>query len=262
MRLRSLKTTIATLALTLAATAIAPTAAAQSYRPAPETLTYRVTYKWGLINKTAGTVTVTSGNFANGTFSSVLTGKSAPWADHFYSVRDTLRGTIMTGDLQPTYYEKIAHEDGDFKKDVIYYDRTGATVKADCNRWRKKKKDREATTSHISLEGTGVSLDMLSSFYYMRHLDYPAMQPGDAVKVNVFSGQRKETLKITYIARKKVEVQDTDYDTYYIKFSFTGEGGGKTSDDMYAWITADQRRIPVMLLGNLPIGSIRCYYEP
>lgn len=256
-----MKKTIRRLFLSAITLGAAVTAVAQNYIPQLETLKYRVTYKWGLINKQAGTVTLTTHDFADGMFKSTLVGTSASWADHFYSVRDTLMGTIFTQSLEPVYYEKIAREGGEFKRDVITYERSGSKITANCLRQRQKKASAPVEESTVSLEGTGISLDMLSSFYYMRHIDYPAMKPGESVTMNIFSGRRKELLKITYIGEKTVNVDDVDYNCFYIKFSFTGDGGKKTSDDIFAWISRDTQRIPVMLLGNLPIGSIRCYYQ-
>ncbi len=252
-----------TLFITLTLIASVICSVAQSYKPGIENLKYRVMYKWGLINKQAGTVTLSTHDFDDGLFKSTLVGRSAKWADKFYTVRDTLLGTIMADKLQPVYYEKISHEGGDFKRDIIVYDRTDPdVVKGNCDRWRKKKKDKEVIYSQKLITGTGITLDMLSSFYYMRHIDYPSMKPGQSVVTDIFSGHNKENLKITYIDRQTVEVGDRNYDTYYIKFSFTSNNGTKSSDDMFAWISTDSNRIPVMLLGNLPIGSIRCYYEP
>lgn len=227
-----------------------------------EKLTYRVMYKWGLINKQAGLATLSTHDLSDGQFKSTLVGRSATWADKFYTVRDTLMGTIMTDGLYPVYYEKIAHEGGEFKKDIIQYTHNGNKVKGDCTRYRQKKSNQPIVKSSISLEGTHVTLDMLSSFYYMRHLDYPSMKPDQSVSMDIFSGQKKETLKITYIGREDVDVDDTVYPCYYIKFSFTSGNGKKSSDDLFAWISTEPHRIPVMLLGKLPIGSIRCYYVP
>lgn len=59
--------------------------------------------------------------------------------DAFYSVRDTLLGTIMQDKLEPVYYEKIAREGGEFKRDVIVYDRSTDSIQGDCQRWRQKR---------------------------------------------------------------------------------------------------------------------------
>lgn len=236
--------------------------AQSAYIPTVESLKYRVMFKWGLISKQAGTVTITTDNFADGYFNSTLIGRSANWADKFYSVRDTLMGTIMQNNLQPVYYEKIARESGDFKRDIIMYDRTTPDVVGNCQRWRQKKKSDEVTYSTNLLKANGITLDMLSSFYYMRHVDYPKMSPGQSIVMNIFSGTKKETLRITYKGNKSIEIDGKNYPSYYISFTFTSGNGKKSSDDMFAWISTDSNRIPLLMMGNLPIGSIRCYYVP
>lgn len=243
-------------------TVLSGTVVARASEIKEECLKYRVMYKWGMISKQAGIATLSTHDIGNGMFKSTLVGRSATWADKFYTVRDTLMGTIMLDGLYPTYYEKIAHEGGEFKKDVIHYNIEGDKVTGNCTRYRRKKSNQPVVTSSISLEGTHITLDMLSSFYYMRHLDYPSMKPDQSVSLDIFSGQKKETLKITYVGRQNVEVDDKEYPCYYIKFSFTTGNGKKSSDDLFAWISTDSHRIPMMLLGKLPIGSIRCYYVP
>ncbi|MDE7141472.1 MAG: DUF3108 domain-containing protein, partial [Muribaculaceae bacterium] len=59
-----------------------------------ETLTYDIMYKWGLINKKAGDVAITT-SMKPGTpeFNARLTAKTAKWADSFYNVLDTLKGS-------------------------------------------------------------------------------------------------------------------------------------------------------------------------
>lgn len=92
-----------------------------------ETLTYNVMFKWGFIEKEAGVIRLsTEVNKDEGYFTSVMTGASTSIADKIYSVRDTLSGKMMLESLEPVYYEKIAHEGGEFSRDVIHYTRDSA----------------------------------------------------------------------------------------------------------------------------------------
>jgi len=66
-------------------------------------------YKWGLINKKAGSVSlVTRPHSTKNDFQAVLTAATAPWADNIFMLRDTLMGTINSSNFLPIYYEKIA----------------------------------------------------------------------------------------------------------------------------------------------------------
>lgn len=233
---------------------------AGAYNLHEESMTYKVMFKWGLINKQAGTVTIETRKDGNDYYSSELIGRSAGWADPFFSVRDTLRATINKSTLEPVFYEKIAREGGDYKHDVIRYTRNGEKVTGKCTRDRQRKKERSVTKIDTTLQATGMTLDILSAFYYMRHLDYSRMKAGEAATATIFSGQRKETLRITYHGTERVQLDNKHILCYYITFTFTGSNGKKSSDDMYAWISVDSARIPLKMKGNLPVGSVNCYY--
>lgn len=227
-----------------------------------ESINYRVMYKWGLVNKQAGRVNLSTRRADAGSIKAKLTARSEKWADAFYSVRDTLLGQMNIVTMEPSYYEKITHEGGEYKRDLINYTRRGNHVSAVCQRWKQKSKKQDLTRSEISLEAEGLTLDMLSSFYYMRSLDYAAMKSGDKKELTVFSGKRKERLTITYHGREDVKIDKTVYPAYKISFSFTGEGGKKSSDDMEAWISTATDRIPLKLEGKLPVGKVQCFYVP
>ena len=228
-----------------------------------ESLNYRVMYKWGLVNKQAGTVNLSVNPAKSSSdFTGLLTAKSAPWADKLYKVRDTLRGTINRLSLEPSIYEKMSHEGGDHRHDVVRYSRSGSKVSAHCTRTKLDGNGNPKESTTIDLEAEGLTLDMLSAFYYMRSLDYAKMEPGATTTLNVFSGKRKELLTITYAGKVTIELDGAEVTTYHIRFKFTGKGGKKTSDDMDAWLSTDQGHIPLKMVGKLPVGQVQCYYKP
>ena len=229
---------------------------------APETLTYDVMYKWGLIHKKAGSVTLTSRHVSSGKeLNATLTASTAPWADKFFELRDTLIGRMDSRTLFPTYYERIAHEGGSYAHDILNYTRTDTKVSATASLWRKRKKSTEITQSEKFHEAEGKTLDMLSAFYYMRHIDYTSMKKGESVKLNIFSGQKKEMLTIHYQGTEKVKIGNKEYTGYHITFTFTTEGGKVSSDNMDAWISTEASHIPLLMEGKLPVGKVRAVYS-
>lgn len=224
-----------------------------------ESLNYRIMYKWGVVHKQAGHATLSLKRQGN-TYITQLTAASERWADRFFKVRDTLNGSIIINGLQPTFYEKIAHEGGEHKHDVVKYTRSGSNVTGHCTRRRINKQGQQTADETRTLTAIGTTLDMLSSFYYMRTLPYASWNPGHPVTVNVFSGKRKELLTIKYINTETIKVNSKSYPCYHIRFTFTGEGAKKTSDDMDAWISTDSRHIPIKLEGKLKVGKVQCFY--
>lgn len=102
---------------------------------------------------------------------------------------------------------------------------------------------------------------MLSSFYYMRQLPFPTMKKGDSVKMNIFSGKKKEILTIHFQGMEDVKIGKSKYPAYHITFTFTTEGGAVSSDNMDAWISTDAERIPLLMEGKLPVGKVRAVYS-
>ena len=46
-----------------------------------------------------------------------------------------------------------------------------------------------------------------------------------------------------------------------IQFRFTQEGGKKSSDNISVWLSTEESRIPLLLVGKLPVGEVKCYYK-
>ncbi|MDE6394563.1 MAG: DUF3108 domain-containing protein [Duncaniella sp.] len=223
-----------------------------------ETLTYDVIYKWGFINKVAGYATMSLRSDGD-CYRASLVAENAPWANSIYMLRDTLYSTMTKEGLYPVSYTYIAHEAGKYKKDVLTFQRSGNTFTAEAVRYKQSSPDSPMTSSTIDLEAQGMTVDMLNAFFYLRTLDFPSMGQGKSVTVNIFSGSKKELLTITYLGAQDVELNGSTIPTYYINFTFT-RNGQVSSAPIEGWISADSRRIPIKVEGQLPVGKVRAMY--
>ncbi|MBO5780746.1 MAG: DUF3108 domain-containing protein [Muribaculaceae bacterium] len=241
---------------------VAAASAAYADIPMGESLNYRVMFKWGLVNKQAGHANISTSSLNDSLFRAELIAASEKWADMFFKVRDTLRGNIDLHSCEPSLYEKITHEGGEYKFDRITYERNGNHVVGKGHRIHQKKPSKPITNREVLHEADGFTLDMLSSFYFMRSIRYDVMTPGDSIVTNIFSGSAKEELTITYVGQEDVEIDDTLYPTYHIRFRFTDDGGKVSSDDMDAWISSEPSKIPLKLEGKLVVGKVQCFLIP
>lgn len=226
-----------------------------------ETLNYKVLFKWGLINKKAGTATLTLTPHSSH-LKAALYARSEPWADSFYKLRDTLYSHMEPTTMVPKYYERIAYEDGKYARDVIHFHRSGNNVTANTERYRRKGDNAETSSVFDRLTASGVTVDMLSAFYYLRTLDFAGMTPGQSKTVNIFSAKRKEQLRIVYHGEETLKIGKKSYSTWHVSFRFTTDGAKKSSDDIDTWIDTTGHHAPVKLRGKLKIGSILCLLEP
>lgn len=219
-----------------------------------ETLNYEIVYHWGMIWKHAGDATLSIRKTKTG-YSSQLTGKTRSWADKVYPVRDTLKCT-MNNDLKPLVYEKLTHEKDYYARDVVKFSYNYSHTNAHCTRYRK------SGTTSIDLSAKSQAYDMLSVFYMLRNLDYDELSKNKNYTTVIFSGKEKEYLTINYKGVETIKMRDgTKRKAHSITFRFTQKGGKQSSDDLTAWMSTDESRIPLLLVGKLPVGEVKCYYK-
>ena len=219
-----------------------------------ETLNYEIVYHWGVIWKHAANAKLTIKRTSNGGYYSELVGRTSSWADKIYPVRDTLK-CWMNSNFTPTKYMKLTHEKDYYAKDVVNFSYANSTTYGKCTRYRKNR------TEHASLASRGYAYDMVSVFYMLRNLDFGTLQKNKSYKTVVFSGKSKETLTIRYKGTTMVEMRNgKQYPAYHITFTFTQDGNKKSSDDINAYLTTGKSRIPILLVGKLPVGEVKCYY--
>ena len=220
-----------------------------------EKLNYEVVYHWGMIWKHAADATLSIHKTKDGGYYSQLTGKTRSWADKVYPVRDTLKCT-MNNDLKPLTYEKLTHEKEYYARDVIKFSYNYSHTKAHCTRYRK------SGTTSIDLSAKAQAYDMVSVFYMLRNLDYDELSRNKNYTTIIFSGKEKEYLTINYKGVETIKMRDgTKRKAHRIDFRFTQEGGKKSSDNLSAWMSTADDRIPLLLVGKLPVGEVKCYYK-
>ena len=226
-----------------------------------EILKYVISYKWGIVHKEAGDIKITKTPKAGG-YELKLVGTSRPWADKIYSVRDTLISQTAKDYYLPIKYTRLAHEKGKYGHDEINFSRSGATTKGKGIKYRQKK-DGTVYSKDIDIQGTGPTYDLLSILYYVRGLDYKSLGENRKVGVTVFSGDQVEKVTITTKGKEKIKLADkSERDAWHIVFKFTTHGGKKSSEDIDCWFSDDASRIPLLIVGSLPVGQIRCTYVP
>lgn len=220
-----------------------------------ERLNYVISYKWGLIHKDAGEATLSLKRTGD-IYDIMLTAKTKPWADRIYQVRDTLSGSMRVGDLRPISYRKLTHEKGEYKKDEIFYSYSDGVTSGRAIRHRKDGKVMKA--EERTLTASGPVYDMLSVFYFLRQLDFDSMAKGKVYTATIFSGKRKETIRIRCLGKETIKLKDkTKKEAYHLSFNFTHEGGKKSSDDMETWMSTSPDHVPLYLVGKLPVGEVR-----
>ena len=218
-----------------------------------EHLNYEVVYHWGVIWKHAADASLSIHKTSSG-YLAQLTGKTRSWADKVYPTRDTLKCT-MNSKMQPLKYEKLTHEKNYNARDLVNFSYNYSNTSAKCYRYREGR-----DPVNITLSAKCQAYDMVSVFYMLRNLNYDQLSSKPFTTI-IFSGKEKEQLTISYKGKKTIKMRDgTKREAYQITFKFTQDGGKKSSDDIDAYMSTDPQRIPLLLVGHLPVGEVKCYY--
>ena len=112
-----------------------------------ETLSYKVVYRWGIVYKQAGRATFINEFDNDGICQAIMYARTEPWADRFYSVRDTLKSIYDSTTRLPYNYTRIAHEGGSYAHDQVIFSNNSNISSAKCVCIRRKK--NESTIKRI-----------------------------------------------------------------------------------------------------------------
>lgn len=225
--------------------AVAPEAAAAAAAvPAPvvygpgEKMEFSIDY--GIINAGDGSLEVVGvGDFAGRTVYRIESkANSNRFFSSIYKVRDKVVSYIDVQTQESLYFYKRLRE-GDYKKTVeITFDQAaGKAVYAD---------------GHTIDTVPGVQ-DVLSAFFYVRSLD---LAPGKVYSVPAHSSGKTYDLKVVVHGREEIEVKAGRFDCFVVEPMLEGDGLFKHEGKLTMYITADARRVPVLIKTKVPVGSI------
>lgn len=101
-------------------------------------------------------------------------------------------------------------------------------------------------------------LDMVSTLYYLRRIDYKKLQPGDVIDVETFFSDEIFPFDIRYRGKEKVK---TKLGTFMcLRFDPVVEPGRifESEDDMTIYISDDANYLPMQVRFDMLVGSVKC----
>ncbi len=160
--------------------------------------------------------------------------------DVFYTVRDTITSTINANDLWPVRFEKKQRE-GSYHRDSTYvFEARGDSV--------------------IIHRNNGASFacsvrvhDILSVMYRVR--TYP-LEVGRSFETMVYEGGKFYSARVDVLRREQITVPAGTFDTVVAEPILESDAIFKQKGRLWIWFTDDERRIPVRMASQVPIGRI------
>ncbi len=113
-----------------------------------------------------------------------------------------------------------------------------------------KRKDSQPVDT---LRIRGPVQDVLSAFYWVRT---QPLAVGQVLEVEAVDDMKAYRLAVKVLARETVKLKSGSFDCFKIQPILLGEGLFKAKGEVFIWLTADERRIPVKMKSKIFIGAI------
>jgi hypothetical protein len=206
--------------------------------------------KWGVIVGGRSSLAVKDIQTIQGrpAYHIVTEARTSGVADAFYKTRDRNETWLDTQSLATVRYEKHIRE-GKFKLEAIVdLDQANHRFKSYSERLDK------GTTTFTEGPVPPYVMDVLGSLYYVRTMPFTV---GQSFVMDVFDGKKIWPLVVHVKKREKVKVPAGKFDCYRVEPVLREPGifinKGKKLE---VWMTADERRMPVMMRSEVAIGHV------
>jgi hypothetical protein len=166
--------------------------------------------------------------------------ESKPFFDMFYKVRDRYRTIVDAQGLFSWRFEQSIREGG-YSRDFM----------AEFDQW-----ENVAITADGKYPIPPYVQDIMSAFYFARTVDYAGFRPGRRVELQNFYKDSTYPLAVKYKGRQRIEVDAGTFDCIIVEPLITEGGLFKSEGRILLWITDDDRKMPVRVRAEIPIGTV------
>lgn len=168
--------------------------------------------------------------------------------DLFWKMRDTITSTIEAKPLAPTQFTFSQRENLKVIDTVAKFDRSA-------KKWSVHRDERTEVKKY-EFDQPPNTIDPITAVYLARSQDFKV---GDHLYFNIFGGKYRYLLDLEVERREKVHIASGSIDAYKIVpriKNLMKDGYAERVNEGSVWISADERRSPVMLSSRIFVGSI------
>jgi len=182
-----------------------------------------------------------------------VNGKTYPFFDKLFPVRDYFATKIDAKTLQPFFMQRKIDEDGYRRNSTGYYHWKDTVIYTTTQRLDKPQPEKRDT-----LRLTPCTFDVVSLFYYYRCCDFSKMKEKATYSVQLVMDNEVFNISYKLHGREEQKVKGVGkFST--LKFSGTLIAGSVFTgkEQVFFWVTDDENRVPVYVEAPIKIGSIR-----
>lgn len=211
---------------------------------AGESVTMRVFYNTAGVYISAGEATFTNTlEKFNGkmTYHCVGDGKTFPFFDKFFKVRDKYESYIDTTTLLPMKFIRNVDEGG-YK---IY---NNVTFNHGAN---------TAVSTNGVFKTTNCIQDVVSAIYYARNIDFAKYKVGDKIPFDMFLDDEVYHLYLRYLGKEKVKTRYGKFNAIKFKPLLIKGTIFQGGEKMTAWVSDDPNHLLLRVESPITVGTIK-----
>ncbi len=217
-----------------------------------ERLEYRIHY--GLLNAAVATMEISEKVVYRNErpcYKININGRSVGVFDLITRINDNWGTYIDTAAILPHSFYRILEEGRYRKYEYVDFDhekREAITTILD----KKTKEPREPIISSIPHNVQ----DMVSTYYYIRTLDFNKMKEGEIINIGAFFDEESYNFKIRYMGKESVRTHLGKFKAIVIQPILPKNGLFSGENAIKVWISDDANKIPLKIKASMFVGAI------
>lgn len=174
--------------------------------------------------------------------------KSSRALDLIWKMRDTITSTIEAKSLAPSKFTFSQRENAKVIDTVAHYD-------PPTKKWTVRRDERKKVKNY-DFDQPLNTLDPITAVYLARSQDFKV---GDHLYFHIFGGKYRYLLDLEVEKRENVKIKSGNVDAFKIVprvKNLMKSGYAQRLNEAAIWISADERRVPVLLTSKIVFGSV------
>ncbi len=169
------------------------------------------------------------------------TGKTFGFYDPFFKVRDKYEAFVEQQSILPLLSNRDVAEGGYKFGESVVFNQAKSTIKS----VKGSKKVPKST------------MDVITTLYYARTIDFSKAQPGDKYLMNTFLDDSAYNVSIEYKGVETIKTGLGKFRCVKLSPSIISDRIFKKNSELFIFVTDDPNHLPIRIEANLNVGSIK-----
>lgn len=211
-----------------------------------EYLKYKIQY--GLLNAGFASVELEKNDQNNDSlFHAIGLGWTTGMVGFLFPVEDRYESYFTSKDLKPNHFIRKVSEGGYTQDKEVFFD-FNSNQATEINH-------KKGTEKSFFIQNN--VQDMISSFYYMRDIDFENLGQNDSISVNMVFDGKMNPMKLIVLGRETIKSKFGKIKTIKVRPLVLKGRVFKDEENVTLWVSDDLNKIPIKIKASLLVGAAK-----